>query len=252
MFSMLKQRLGIPGVLAVIALVLAMVGGAYAAAGFTKAQEKFIVKTAKKFAGKPGAAGPQGPQGLPGAPGANGKDGAPGPEGPKGPEGPEGSPWTDGGTLPPEATETGGWVLNDGDRGGFGTSFTALNFPIPLSAADAAAITANSEYTTGSIHIMVPADASPPPGCTGGTVNEPKADPGNLCIYLGAFGGGAFGGTPSAISFAVKTLSRASGPDAEHARVISTAGAILESAAIGTSGGFAMGSFAITAPPSAP
>lgn len=87
-----RDRLGIPGLLAIAALVFAMVGGAYAAAGFTKAQEKQIAKIAKKNVkrgkpGKPGAAGPAGPAG---------KDGAAGPAGPPGPVGPQGVPGNDG------------------------------------------------------------------------------------------------------------------------------------------------------------
>lgn len=86
MLSRIKKRVGTPGmVIAVIALVLAMIGGAYAASGaLTKKQKKEVEKIAKKFAGKPGAAGPTGPQGPAGA---NGKDGTNGTNGSNGKDG---------------------------------------------------------------------------------------------------------------------------------------------------------------------
>jgi hypothetical protein len=143
-------------IIAVIALVFAMVGGAFAAKGaLTGKQKKEVEKIAKKYAGKTGPAGPQGPAGTNGTngkDGANGKDGTNGTNGKSvttgnaalaeceeggitvevegtpatkkkvcnGEEGKEGSPWTAGGTLPPEKTETGAWV--------------PISFPIPLAA----------------------------------------------------------------------------------------------------------------------
>jgi hypothetical protein len=72
-------------VIAIVALVFAMAGGAYAAGnGLTGKQKKEVEKIAKKYAGKPGAPGAngqpgaQGLQGIPGTPGTNGKDGKPG------------------------------------------------------------------------------------------------------------------------------------------------------------------------------
>jgi hypothetical protein len=143
----LKEPFGKAGLtVGVIALVMALVGGAYAAGGLTKSQEKQVTKIAKKYAGKPGATGPAG---AAGANGTNGKDGAAGKAGTNGlsvtsiaftgqeeaqrgepcqehggvefkssspaafacngETGPEGSPWTAGGTLPSEKTETGTW-----------------------------------------------------------------------------------------------------------------------------------------------
>jgi hypothetical protein len=147
----IREPFGTAGlIVACVALVLALTGAAFAAAGLTGKQKKEVEKIAKKFAGKPGAAGAQGPAG------ANGKDGAPGAKGDKGdpgspgapgapgqhgssaqvstiptgeteceglggasvfvPGGEEaevcnGSPWVPEGTLPPGATETGAWVV---------------------------------------------------------------------------------------------------------------------------------------------
>ncbi|HWM54034.1 MAG TPA: hypothetical protein VNO20_01400 [Solirubrobacterales bacterium] len=93
MFSTLRNRFGIPGVISVIALVFALVGGAFAAndlggsdEGATASAKKAVKgppgkrgpKGATGAAGPAGPAGPQGPAGPAGAPGANGKDGAAG------------------------------------------------------------------------------------------------------------------------------------------------------------------------------
>jgi hypothetical protein len=67
--------------LAILALVMAMVGGAYAAGGLTKSQEKQVTKIAKKYAGKPGAPGAPGAAGTNGT---NGKDGTNGTNGTNG------------------------------------------------------------------------------------------------------------------------------------------------------------------------
>jgi Collagen triple helix repeat (20 copies) len=66
---------------AILALVLAMVGGAYAAGKLTSGQKKEVEKIAKKYAGKPGPAGAAGPAGPAGS---NGEKGATGEKGPKG------------------------------------------------------------------------------------------------------------------------------------------------------------------------
>jgi hypothetical protein len=128
MFSILRNRFGVPGALAVVALVLAMVGGAYAAAKLTGKQKKEVEKIAKKFAGKQG---PRGPAGLPGPAGAPGKNGAQGPIGPEGPEGPMGPEGQTGftETLPPDKTETGAYRAPAGGAG------TVVSFNIPLPAA---------------------------------------------------------------------------------------------------------------------
>jgi hypothetical protein len=88
MFSSLRNRFGIPGLIAMVALVLAMAGGALAASGaLTKQQKKEVEKIAKKSAGAPGSQGPVGPQGAAGANGTNGKDGANGANGKDGTNG---------------------------------------------------------------------------------------------------------------------------------------------------------------------
>jgi hypothetical protein len=90
MFSTLRTRFGIPGVISVIALVFAMFGGAYAASngngnGGGKATASAKAKKgprgpkgSKGDTGPAGPAGPQGPAGAKGDAGANGANGAPG------------------------------------------------------------------------------------------------------------------------------------------------------------------------------
>ena len=108
---------------AILALVFAMVGGAYAASGgLTGKQKKEVEKIAKKYAGKTGSAGSQGPAGPAGAKGdtsTNGKDGTNGTNGTNGKEGPEGKQGKEGTTgftetLPSGETETGSEGFGDG------------------------------------------------------------------------------------------------------------------------------------------
>ncbi|HVY78337.1 MAG TPA: hypothetical protein VG898_07515 [Solirubrobacterales bacterium] len=86
MFSTLRTRFGIPGVISVIALVFAMLGGAYAANN-SSGGGKATASKAKKAKAKKGPRGPRGPKGdigaagpagAPGKDGTNGTNGAPG------------------------------------------------------------------------------------------------------------------------------------------------------------------------------
>jgi hypothetical protein len=180
----LKEPFGKAGLtVAIIALVMALVGGAYAAGGLTKSQEKQVTKIAKKYAGKTGPAGPAGPAGAAGPAGTNGTNGKNGTsvtsEAATAGECPEGgtkftagastskvcngSPWTAGGTLPSKATETGAWSVRAEGQGVFPVSFT-----IPLAAA------------LNGTHVHIAPNAECP-----GSSAEPKANPGNLCVYVG-------------------------------------------------------------------
>jgi len=91
MFSTLRTRFGIPGVISVIALVFAMFGGAYAASNSASGGKATASAKAKRGprgpkgpkgdtgpAGPAGPAGPQGQKGDAGAAGSNGAPGAPG------------------------------------------------------------------------------------------------------------------------------------------------------------------------------
>jgi hypothetical protein len=153
-----------------------------------------------------GARGPAGPAGKNGTNGTNGANGAPGEKGAQGPqgpagvgtegkegkegkEGPQGAPGTTGftKTLPKGSTEKGVWSVDgyvpseEGLRNG-------VSFVIPLSSAPAAVhyITAAStegnlkEWAENGNHEAeeIPAKT----GCTG-SVEEPGAEKGNLCVF---------------------------------------------------------------------
>jgi hypothetical protein len=183
MFSTLRTRFGIPGVISVIALVFAMAGGAVAAnnldsSGNGKATVSAKAKQGKQ--GKPGKTGPAGPAGPQGPAGAAGPAGPAGPKGDAGTngtngvagqpgaEGPEGSPWTANGTLPPEATETGVWGGYGGQAGASKLAFP-ISFTLPLAEEPEAIFVDEGELTK--------------PGCPGIVDGIPAADPGKLCVY---------------------------------------------------------------------
>jgi Collagen triple helix repeat (20 copies) len=207
---------------AILALVMALVGGAYAAGGLTKSQEKQVKKIAKKYAGK---AGPAGAAGTNGTNGTNGKDGAPGTagtngtngepgedgtdgadgksvvvtpvvegdaficdqrggatveveggsptevcNGEEGEKGDKGDPWTVGGTLPPGATLSGTWAFSGSSNT---EQFVPLSFSVPLPFT----------LPGSRAHHLAPAASH---STCNGTVNNPKAPPGELCVYTAA------------------------------------------------------------------
>ena len=182
MFSAIRRRLTYANVALTIALVFAMSGGAYAAKRYLITSTKQIspkvlaqLKGAKGAQGAVGAAGPagaqgptgpQGPAGTAGKDGVNGKDGAAGQVGPPGPKGENGlTGFTE--TLPAEKTETGTWTVSTPAEA---APYFSISFPIPLSAP----------LDSTKVHF---ASASGGEDCPG-TVDQPEAEPGNLCIYL--------------------------------------------------------------------
>lgn len=158
---------------AILALVLATTGAAFAAAGLNSKQKKEVTAIAKKYAGKPGAPGATGPAGANGSNGAKGDTGAKGEKGDPGTNGTNGksvvigntSPVSCGAaggktvevegsgvktpicngtpgaihpgeTLPSEASETGAWSAGILKHESVQTAvFVPVSFPIPLAAA---------------------------------------------------------------------------------------------------------------------
>lgn len=178
MFDAMRRRFNATSVVAVLALVFAMSGGAYAAGRYVITSAKQIKPSVlRQLQGKVGAGGAQGPagatgpQGPAGAVGAKGETGAPGKEGPSGKNGENGKNVTTSftKTLPEGATETGSWTLQAPKEAHVGLA--AISFNIPLAAPLAAS----------QVH-YVEAGATPPAECPG-TVAEPAASPGNLCVY---------------------------------------------------------------------
>jgi Collagen triple helix repeat (20 copies) len=203
MFSAIRRRVTYTNVALTIGLVFAMSGGAYAASKYLITSTKQIspkvlaqlkgAKGAKGAAGAAGASGPQGPAGAQGPAGpqgpagTNGKDGAPGATGPQGPKGANGQTgFTE--TLPSGKTETGAWNISVGEET---EAITAISFPIPLpEALDASHVHYVSADGTKAVFYNKTSEeweVASTPSCPG-TDEEPKAAPGNLCIY-GAYTG---------------------------------------------------------------
>ncbi|HEY5815255.1 MAG TPA: hypothetical protein VIS95_02835 [Solirubrobacterales bacterium] len=261
MFSSFRNRFGIPGVISVIALVFAMLGGAYAAnnsgSGDGEASASAKAKKGprgprgpKGPAGLAGPAGPQGPAGPAGAKGdtgaagatgktglqgatgatgptgATGAAGATGATGATGPTGPEGSPWTAGGVLPSGKTETGSWGgLFDANE----AFLTSISFALPL-AADIAIANVKA----------VPKGGTPSASCDDGageasSAANPEADAGFLCIFV------ADGPVEPEVPVVFKSGVTATTQGA------SRTGAILAGES-GTPGSVFRGTFAVTAP----
>jgi Collagen triple helix repeat (20 copies) len=167
MLSRLHRKLGTAGfVVAIVGLIAALAGTAIAGGlpGLNSKQKKEVKKIAKSFQGK-GPTGPQGPVGPAGAAGSNGKDGASGPTGEAGPTGPTGPAGTD---LLAGQTETGLWSF--GEKDAF-FEFVTLSYPLRIAASTPSNPNVNWVGVGGS-------DSDCP-----GTASNPKANPGQLCIY---------------------------------------------------------------------
>jgi hypothetical protein len=225
MFSLLRNRFGIPGVISVIALIFAMIGGAYAANnsadGDATASAKRTSTAGKRGPrgprgkpGKEGPAGPAGPQGLQGPPGANGKDGAPGQAGAPGLNGKsvEVEPIAEG---EEECEERGGALVKEEGASEGVPVCTGSPWPVGTLPSGATltgswssiitATTAALEALPFSIPLAQSAcTAEPNKGCLPvgsvhiaphancpGTAEDPQADPGHLCVYTGKIDGEA-------------------------------------------------------------
>lgn len=215
LFGRMKKRLGVngPGVtIGVIALVIALSGGAYAASGaLTGKQKKEVTKIAKKFAGAPGAqgvAGPAGVKGDKGDPGAAGKEGAVGKEGSAGKEG-DGVVLTAIPKATPPCSEQGGVEARlksqgagTGEKicnGKEGSPWTAGG-TLPAGAVETGAwaytgTTANTNGIRVPISFAIPLKEKLGPGSvhfagsleffeTCGNEVAPEPDPGQLCVYV--------------------------------------------------------------------
>ena len=197
MFSTLRTRFGIPGVISVIALVFALVGGAYAANNSSSGGKATASAKAKKGpkgpkgatgpAGPAGAQGPAGPAGAKGDAGANGSNGATGATGPTGPTGAKGATGPTGVTgatgfsgftekLPPGNTEAGIWSLSAYGLPNQKEVLAPISFSIPLAEGSESAFVLSKEEIANEEGEGFEA------GCTG-TATEPVAPEGTLCVY---------------------------------------------------------------------
>ncbi len=218
MFSTLRTRFGIPGVISVIALVFAMFGGAYAASNSASGGKATASAKAKKgprgpkgATGPAGPVGPAGPQGPKGDAGAAGSAGAPGASvtskavptssatcahnggseftspsgtttacnGEPGEEGVEGSPWTAGGTLPPGATETGTFAGGLNGTEGYFLGGLVLNVSFAIPLEAPIEEASNAIYVEGPVNEHCENAEHPGPA----SQTNPEAAPGYLCMF---------------------------------------------------------------------
>jgi hypothetical protein len=186
----IREPFGTAGlIVACIALVFAMVGGAYAAGKLTSKQKKEVEKIAKKFAGKPGAPGATGPAGPTGPVGPAGTPGGKGAAGEPGPRGPEGSPWTAGGTLPSGATETGSYFAgeeNNAISSGNVTAVVSFSIPLATGTEEAFFVPTCNGLSGGELTACEQQREEAEEHCPG-TPKEPSAEPGAFCMYEGPF-----------------------------------------------------------------
>ncbi|HEX5928110.1 MAG TPA: hypothetical protein VFY48_01830 [Solirubrobacterales bacterium] len=219
MLSRLREHLGGAGlIVAVVALSVALAGGAIAANGGSGDGKATASAKAKKGprgpkgpkgdtgpAGPAGPAGPQGAKGDTGAAGANGSNGSNGSDGAKGATGATGPSGTQGAkgatgatgptglsgftkTLPPGETETGTYsiVSENGEPQVLELPYAvdSISFSIPLAAP------------LDDSHVKYAPNAGPLPAecensAHAGTASvfNPEAQPGYLCVYGGVVSG---------------------------------------------------------------
>jgi len=280
MFSPLRNRFGIPGVISVIALVFAMFGGAYAASNDSGSADATASAKAKKGprgprgprgkTGPAGPVGPAGPQGLAGAQGAQGPAGADGKSVEVGTPTAEECP--DGGATVQVAGEpaTKKAVCNgaNGEGGGAGLP-VALPSGSTLTGAWAAsgagenpiaeAPTGGSNFAAIPISFPIPLSAEignsnwevKPVGYAGaagancpGSASEPKAKAGFLCVYISLESGEVLEGEATLDEAVTVQKAGSSNPTAPGA---SRSGAVLISGFFGEIN-YAYGTWAVTAP----
>jgi len=235
-----REPFGTSGlIVACVALIAALAGGAYAASGgLTAKQKKEVKKIAKQFAGKPGATGATGPAG---ATGAKGDAGAAGTAGANGTDGTNGTNGTNG--VSPIGTAFSGEqngckeggvkfvganvaVACNGAKGEPGeTGFTdtlppgktetgtwalgplaettvvPLSFPIPLAEAPESLHFVNLEGKEQTAEGETPGT---PVNCLG-SAETPIAAPGHVCVYEGANFGEAEGFSANSVLTALTT-----------------------------------------------
>lgn len=170
MFNAIRRSFSVPMAVAVVALVFAMTGGAFAAKSYVASPSKQSKRGPK---GPRGPRGPQGPQGEVGPKGDTGPQGEAGPKGDTGTKGDTGSPWTAGGFLPSGKSLGGTWVAGVGPEIalGQGAAAASISFGLPLTAAPQIVIV--KEGQEGVEH------AAECPG----SLAMPLAAPGKLCLY---------------------------------------------------------------------
>lgn len=221
---MIGRRLSYANVVATLALVFAMSGGALAAGHYiVSSTSQISPKVIKALKGKPGqtgsagaagAQGPGGPQGPAGPAGSQGAKGEPGTAGEKGEtgatgatggkgatgaQGPAGEPWTAGGVLPSGKTEKGEWAIIVPKEFAHPAHFAVASFTIPVAETlEFNTTVIGQEEGEGEPRENArvikeneerkskgePLLPLPIPTACKGKVTEPGAQPGNLCVFV--------------------------------------------------------------------
>ncbi len=215
MFRALRTHLTPGTLIAFMALVFAITGGAFAATGggdnggspakagasagggtvMAVAAKKKAPKSARGPAGPRGAIGPAGPAGPAGAAGAKGENGAVGALGPQGPQGPQGAQGPEGKegaqgepgpsgttgfteTLPEGKTETGVWSIFYKATAAEDPASAPISFAIPLSELSNPTHFIGKEEGENEPHqsLLIPEFCK-------GTSAHPQAVKGNLCVF---------------------------------------------------------------------
>jgi Collagen triple helix repeat (20 copies) len=212
MVSKIRSRFTPSTVIATVALVFAMTGGAVAVnsqSGPSSAKAPVrvasnvasVAKSKARVKAKAGPRGPVGPQGLQGPAGATGPAGPQGPAGAKGETGAAGTNGTDGQKGETGATGATGPAGPTGPTGPPGEPWP-VGGTLPAKATEKGAWSASgmpvkafsAEVLFGSISFTIPLATAPAvhvieelghetTECPGG-VTKPEALPGNLCIFL--------------------------------------------------------------------
>lgn len=219
---MLRRNFNASTIIAIVALVFAMTGGAYAAKHYlitsTKQISPKVLKALKGKAGPRGAAGSAGPAGPQGPAGAAGKNGTSGKDGTNGTNGAPGeaakveaiaktssecnkeggvkvSNANGSGTacngktgfteyLPEGKTERGVWSLSQTTKGGE-VYTSSVSFPIALEAAPVKHYLREDGKEAIWNATTGKAEEVTSTACTGSAA-APTATPGNLCVYAAA------------------------------------------------------------------
>jgi hypothetical protein len=205
MFSYIRGRVSYANIAATLAVLFAMTGGALAASKYVITSTKQIkpsvlaqIKGKSGASGKNGAAGAQGlqgPAGLSGAQGGRGENGANGSNGSNGADGKVGATGLRGATgatgatgptgqtgftetLPSGKSETGAWAVNGYNLPEGAEVVGPISFSIPMPSA-------SSDITKGVVLSKAETESGSrprPSGCEG-TLEEPTAPAGKLCVY---------------------------------------------------------------------
>ena len=189
MISGVRNRIGTAGlVVAIIALVAALGGGAYAASGgLTPQQKKQVKKIARTEAKKLVGTGPAGAPGATGPAGANGKDGTNGTNGKDGEDGEDGQTGFVE-ALPSNSSLTGTWGAAD-----FGVevpNLAEVSFPIPVNPAPTLIYVVKGGENAYKMEEGKPfpepvlGKAEVEKLCPGNAA-APAAEPGFLCVFVG-------------------------------------------------------------------